>query len=214
MGSSDRTVDVLPSGALRVAETLELRGYPAAMMREFLRQYDPSQWKEAMLQAIRARGQTALIRGVEVERLEETDLSLGLALDYEIESGFSKVTSGLVGRLPMIWETEFLGVEPVEERASPFDVMTPIRFSGRVRLAPPQGYALKHAATEPKAAEAGRFTRWSASLDDQSGGLDLRYEIVRGAGHYPPSQYQLFHEETDQAFRFLRQPIELAPISQ
>jgi len=206
--ATERRIEVSESGGLAVEEEIEFGGYAAAWMRDFLRSNDRTQWKEAIRRAL--AHPVEVVEELDVASLDATELPLSLHLKYAVRDGFSKSSRGLVGRTPMPWEMQLLGIEPAADRISPFEFAFPMRFRGDVRIVGPAGYALLPPAQHGVQRD-GRFTDVAGSIDAEERGLRMRYEIVRQGGGGPADAYVDAHREAQRAFEFLRQPFEVTP---
>jgi tetratricopeptide (TPR) repeat protein len=203
--SSQRSVAVGLDGALAVDERIEFGGYPAAWVRDFLRGTERAAWKEALHRLLAQPGD--VIEEMEVESLEATEKPLRLRMRYAVRDGFSKSSRGWIGRTPMLWETRLLGMDPVSDRSTPFELASPMRFSGDVRLVGPSGRPLLPPG-EREVRRDGRFTTLDGRIGAERDALVLRYEITRLAGEGPPQRYESARAESVRVFDFLRQPIE------
>jgi tetratricopeptide (TPR) repeat protein len=206
--SSERNVTVGLDGSVAVDEQIEFGGYPAAWVRDFLRGTDRAAWKDAVHRALAQTGD--VIEEIEVEAFDATERPLRLRMRYAVRDGFSKSSSGWVGRTPMLWETELLRMDPVSQRSTPFELASPMRFRGSVRLVGPGGRPLVPPG-EREVRHAGRFTALDGRIGEERDALVLHYEITRLAGDGPAHAYESARGETTQVFDFLRQPIETQP---
>lgn len=206
--SSERRVAAGEDGTLRVEEEVELGGYPAAWIRDFLRATDRAGWKDLMRRLLLAASDE--IEAIDVEALEATERPLRLRMTYSVHDGFSKSTRGWIGRTPAVWETWLLGIEQASERKTPFELPTPMRVRGSVRVTGPSGHSLR-APPQPEIARAGRFTELVGGVSAEPDGFRMRYEITRRAGEGAPQGYASVREETTRVFEFLRQPFEAEP---
>jgi len=201
----ERGVTLAADGTAAVEETVTFNGYPAAWVRDFFRNNDRANWKDALRGAVLSND--ALVRSLEVDNLDHAERSFALRASYDLRGAFSRTADGIVGRAPIGWEEELLAVAPAAERSSPFEFDIPFRFETRTRLTPPDGYSLRKRS--PARGELGGEGRVSSSASESGRALELRLDVTRGTVSGPAERYDELSRQSAEVFEVMREPISL-----
>jgi tetratricopeptide (TPR) repeat protein/transglutaminase-like putative cysteine protease len=202
----ERTIRAQAGGGLEVRETAQLFGDAAAVLRDVLRALDRARWNEMMVRLLDADIE---ITALDVRGLEETHAPLEIAIEYAAAGALSDASGRLVGRLPVTFEGMLLRVDRVPDRATPFQLRTPIRIETRVAFTPPAGFTVD-GGSERERDEKSEYAQWTGAVAPSASGFDLTFTFSHGTGRFPAREYAPFETEIREALDFLRRPVELA----
>jgi len=205
--TTHRTAEIMADGSVELVEDLEVQGFVAGWLRDLFRSVEPSNWEEALESWMSMDPTHSVIRKVELQNLHDTRLPLEIHMEYEIRRAFSKLPMGLFGGLPMVWERAMFGVASDDERTAPFEVSTPVRFVGDVRIRVPDGYRVTGLAGRTRS--EGRYSAVTGETQLSSDGFSMTYEIHRTNGMFPASEYPRLRSEAEGVLSFLRHPVQI-----
>lgn len=182
---SKRTLSLLPPNGVRVVEELTLQGYYASGMRGSFSREEP-----------KARFQHAqdLLDDLGSYRLEEFDfinltdpnLPAILRLTYTLPNAIEQRGGVTKLRLPCAWETDYMRVPFIKERATPFRWRVPFTMHSEVNFDPSISLAPESLAAMEKQRES-RFGRWTLKAAGE-----LRFDFTIVPGSYPAADYAEF----------------------
>jgi hypothetical protein len=204
----DRRASLSDDWALGVREEVVFEGHVAASMRSALRSVDRVSWEEILKRRVLGDREKVAVSSIDVEDVDRVGAPLRLSMEYEVENAFTTTSNGILGNLPASWERAFLSVDPVDARASPFEIQEPLRISETVRLSVPSGYSARIVGSGERES-ASPFLEWKAQGESLPDGLVIRFAASRTRGTFPAEQYESYFEDVMQAIGFLDQPIEI-----
>jgi hypothetical protein len=199
--SSHREVRILRGVDAAVKETLTVTGYYAAMLRKFLRAGDATARRTLITGQMNNR--RAQLENLDISNLDQTRQPLTLELTYTVKRQFQDSGTQLLGQLPSLWEHRYLGVEPVDQRTTPFQIAYPLTFHTSVEIEA-AGYAAP--ATKLFAQTVHEtFVAARGSAESLPHGLKIQYDVDLPGGTFPPGQYGAYRDAMDKALRPLEQ---------
>lgn len=203
--TSERTLRVIGESDIEVEETLTLSGYYSAYMRSFLKGSD-SAGRLRQIQDVMAGSAQVLVRSVDAERLDTPNHEVVLKLRYLVKGAFHPLENRIIGRLPAIWEREFLAVDYQENRQTPYQIEYPLTVQTKVMLEPPEGYRIG-SALPAKEQEQTSYSQWNVEIENAPKEMLIRYSNVRPRAQGSPSEYGALAESLGRALDALERSV-------
>ena len=213
--TSKRQVTFVPgsesSGAMnaKVHEQISLNPYASPGMRYFLRQTEPAKRQEAVQGLFSTSGPIRL-QSLTIQNLEDLSQPLVIEMDFLVLDAFHRLGSAgeaetLSGRLPSLWEDQYLDADFVQHRESPFEVSVPLRVESTVHVDLPPNYQLQN-VEQLSGTKKSSFLTWASRSTANERGVDLEYRVRRPAGRFPAEEYSNYYDEMTNAVRVLHLP--------
>lgn len=202
--NSRRELRITNDTDMVVHETLSLSGCNGSALRSYFKGLQPASRRYfADLQVNRQSGE---ITSFKLQNLEDTQAPLVLELDYVLKRQFRLAGNQLVGKLPDVWEQSYAAAEPVEDRATPFELTFPVEVETTVNLATPAGYqepGLESFHQDLRMA----FATSHSEAQKEGRGLKIDYRLQRRAGTFAAAQYGPYRENMVKALEPLEQTV-------
>jgi hypothetical protein len=192
-----------------VQERLSFNPFLAAGMRGFLRSHEAGERRNAIQQLL-SSSQSARLRKVEIENLDELSKPLVVYLEYTLPDAIHSLTaselgSALVGRIPAPWETFFLEAEYAEQRETPFEIASPKLIRSNVEIILPKGYQI---AEVERLNGTGRtpFAAWASKARADGSTVHLEQVVRVPAGSFRAQDYPAYYAGMKQSLSALQSP--------
>ena len=208
--SSQREVRLTNQADVVVHETLSLKGYAAAMLRSYLKTMQPAARRSFFYGQLSR--QAAEITELKIGNLEDTGSPLTVQIDYLLKRQFHVLGNQITGKIPNLWEHYYLSMDPVEHRATPFEIAFPLAFQSTINVATPAGYR----DPDPQIFEQGLsepFTTCKSAAHKQQRGIQIEFNLQRQSGRFAASNYSSFRESVDKALDNLDQEVSFTKAS-
>jgi tetratricopeptide (TPR) repeat protein len=187
---SQREVRVDGKGEGRVRETLTLHGAYASAMRAYLKAHEPARRASELQGDVFSSTAGAVLEGLDIKDLETLERPLVLVLTYRIRNLFQTVGDRLAGRVPAVWERDYLTLPTVKERRTPVHFGNAVAFHSSIRVIAPEGYGPADAGEgEKKGTHPAPWTVTRSVLADR---LEVQFDLARPFGRQPASAYAKF----------------------
>ena len=195
-----RRVRIDRDRGLAVTESLELTGYHAASLRDYLVTLDARrqrQWVQGVLAEV---GRGAHLDAFAAKDVRAAEPPLVLELSYRLPERCSAEGPALRCALPASWEGYYLGVTPVPERRTPFEIEYPLRLTSRTTVEGSPGCSGLELEILPPAAPS-EFLRWTTTHALERGAATLRLEATLATGTFPAARYRDYFRQSERAIR-------------
>lgn len=203
-----RQVRVMNGTDAAIDETVTVEGHHAAFLREMFKTV-PAANRAATLQAELSPYADAMqMQSLQIDNLAERSKPLLFKASYVVPNRFQLNGGTIVGQLPALWERMYLGVQPVPDRRTPFEVEYPLEFGSTIELIVPDEYRAE--IPQPVGAQSSSsFAAWKLQNSPVKGGVKIVYELHLPAGRHPASDYAAYHDELERAVSALGQQVVL-----
>lgn len=182
-----REIKLSDALGLSVREELVFRDLFAAGMRRYLKSIENDRRKETLQSYMNDLRSGIELDKVEVEGLERVEQPVKLSLEYRLKNVFTEVDGVLLGKLPAVWEQDYLKPRQVQKRETPFKILEPMNVESEARLALPADRVL---AQLPKSEKfTGKFHTGEAAYALRDGALEMKFSARLPAGKHPAAEY-------------------------
>jgi tetratricopeptide (TPR) repeat protein len=205
---SSRVVRIEEGGAVTVTETLTVHGAFASTLRAYLKASEPTRRMAALQGDVFSSVPGAVLEALEVDHLGAPERPVGLRMRYRVRGLFRETGGKLVGRLPTVWERDYLALQPVGERRNPVRFTSDILFESVVTLTIPAGFQpVDFGTPESK----GTFPApWSVIRSRAGDKLTVNFRLARPSGRHPASAYTKFVDAIEKGLDALAGTVVLA----
>jgi len=189
-----------------VSETLTLGGLYGGAMRGFLRAIDPGERREAVADIMESYA-TIRLDEFSIDDLEAPEKPLVLHLEYVVEDAFRTADDRWVGALPSIWERDYITVDRVENRRTPFFVAVPTRYRSHVELLLPPDHSPSSIEWMTRK-ESTRYAEWNDRANVEEGVLIFDHELrTPEVGLRPAEEYASYCDSIRRAAEPFEHPL-------
>jgi len=205
-------IEVLQHGFLRetndlaLDETLNLTGVHAAYLREYLLGISPAYRQESLQRDMGLSH--AVMTKCDIASLEDPKQPLQISCSLIFKNQFHSIPRGHVGTLPGGLERFYLTATPVNKRATPFEITTPLRIHFKITFDLPKDYHLIE-KSEPGKKLDPRFITFESQHELQDAKLSLRYQIQLLVGRYKAADYSSYWETMEQVHSLMDYEVNL-----
>jgi hypothetical protein len=197
-------------GRVDVIESMEVTGYYGSSLRSRLKSLEAAKHKDWAQQELAHWLSGSELASFEAREVGDADKPLVLELKYTLPVGCTPEQQSWRCTPGLTWEREYLEVDPVASRRTPFTIEYPLRLSSRTTLEAPAGWAL-----EPAAGAAARsddaFAAWSTQVVRSGGAVVVTFEATLKRGEFPAERYAAFRGLLDSALRSIRSAVRADP---
>ncbi len=184
----DRTYHI-EGRTLFVKETLQLQGYFAGFMRNFLKRknMDAQQaWGQSTIQSYYPSGKLETFR---VDGLADNNEPIKLEFEYSVLRKVHSIKEGLIVNTGGIWEPYYLFSEDVKNRQTKFEVDFPFRFTSNNTFEIPDGFAIK-ALPKTFSPRPTAFGVLETTSDKTEKRVQFQVRLEAKKGIFPKDQYR------------------------
>jgi hypothetical protein len=195
-----------------VRETVTFNPNLAAAIRGMLKSVEAGK-RQGVLQEVLSSNDKIRVRKLTLDRLEETDQSLGVSLDYVMLDAFHSVvskteTGTLVGRIPAPWEDLLLQPDYVENRQTPFEVKMPVLTTATVELSLPPGYQVADLERLNGSSQT-LFAAWVSRAAQNGSNVTIQLSVRLPAGRHAAAEYDNYYSSVKDSLAVFQSPITL-----
>ena len=177
-----------------VQELVTLEANLAAHMRNWLAGMESSQRRDGIQGLLRGIDARVTLERLEVMGLDENEAPVKLDMTYFVHDSLEVFGRQRVGRLPALWETDYLAPAPVTERRSPFRILMPYVVHSRCQFAPGEAGTLTTEAV-PRLEGDDAFCKWTRRIETkEDGSLRLEFEGRTRRGAHGATEYNAFRK--------------------
>jgi tetratricopeptide (TPR) repeat protein len=192
-----RDVRISNEGTLTVDEKVELGGYYAASLREYLVTLEAARRKEWAQRVLAATEPATVLRTLKMIQLDDPDRPLGLHLSYDLSQHCRKEGRTLRCGTPAPWETRYLEVEPVSDRRTPFEIRYPLRVRAQTTVHP-SGRGSLEAGPSASGGQSD-LAAWSLTPAENGSSVTLEFDCYEHEGKHPARRYAEYAETLSRA---------------
>lgn len=177
---------------LSIKETLQLEGYHAVFMRNFLKSKNREarrKWGQATLSSYYP---SAELDRFAINGIKGNNEPLTVELDYSISRNIHALKDGLVVNTGGIWEPYYLYVEPVNNRQTKFEVEFPFSFASQNTFKIPDGFAIEK-LPKPRLASKTDFGTYETKCRQDGERIQLNLKLSAKDGIFPKGRYQAYY---------------------
>ncbi|MEM1445658.1 MAG: DUF3857 domain-containing protein [Planctomycetota bacterium] len=208
---SQRRVMLQPDGELRIEQRLVFDGFIKQGMRGFLvglaEQERPRRFESIMREHVPVQ-----LDHLHVSDLSDLEAPLTIEIAYRMPDAFSRDGDAWVGRLPGVWEHDYLEPTRVLNRKQPMQIRHDTVVSSEIEFIAPPGYRMASAWLPVSGDNAHTSWRFAPIETTDENRTEVTIEIARKSGEHPASAYAEFESTMRQALRPLSRPIRVVPI--
>jgi tetratricopeptide (TPR) repeat protein len=175
-----KNIQIINSKEMKVHETVEIVGYSASFMRDYLKSFETSKQKEWAHRFISYYLDSYDLQDVQIKNLYDNEKPLLLEFDYNVTEQFET---------PNVWEAYYLETSAVKERKTPFRIIHPFILDSTCTIKAPDGFRLDIKGGYKPQKQQSSFAQWESQFKPASQELlfHLRFTVI--PGEYDPDQY-------------------------
>ena len=194
----ERRVSCRSDGSLEVEETISLTGNLAAYMRNWLKGIGEAERVQRLEGLLRKLDAKLELSSVELPGLDDIDGAMRLVMAYQIRGALERADNRLVGRLPALWERDYLLPERLARRVGPFEVELPICTRSTVVVSANNGLVIE-TSEAAQADDADDFRRFERTIRSVQNALEMEHRCDQSKGHHEPGRYPDFVDSMQRA---------------
>lgn len=183
----------LKEKALIIKEELELNGFHAAFMRNFLKRKslkDRQAWGQATVHSYFPSGK---LEDLSIIDLNHNSKPLKIALNYSVLRKIYTLREGFMVNTGGVWESYYLLSEPVKNRQTGFEVKYPFRFVSQNVFHIPKGTVLNENSGS-QASSKSDFGSYGVTFQQKEKRAEFRVAVDVKKGKFDKSQYQSYYQ--------------------
>lgn len=178
---------------LHINEALEMTGYYAAYMRNFLKRKNKdghNAWGQETVQSYYPSGK---LEKIDIINLRENDKPVTVHFFYSVTGRVHAVEKKLVVNTAGIWESYYLFSEPVKSRKTKFQIRLPFIFTSHNVINVPQGFSMSKYPENilPSKTDFGVF---DIKFNPDKNKLDYQLKLTAEEGVFPNDKYQEYYQ--------------------
>ncbi len=201
--TSERSVTISGNGDAAIVEKVELAGYYGSYMRSYLERFEASERTNEMHLMLSRSGSAVNITECTIYNMEDAEKPLVITLAYAIGGHFHVVDKQIIGKVPALWEQEYLDFGKSPQRKTPFTLAFPFGMKSSVKINMPPGYVLDK-FTDATQKVDNKFLAWNATPVRSGQSTLLTYSFKVKTGTFRAAEYAEFTRLLDEALAAVR----------
>ncbi len=190
---------------IRVHETVEFIGYSASNYRGFFKSNDQKNQVAWIHRLLASSIASCDLKDLKVKNLHDNSKPLVLDYLYSFDGEDRDGSGPLTAENPHTWESEYLSLQPVKDRATPFSRRVPLSLESTTVFTRGPGVDLEIpelGSLKPKE-ETAPYASWKLDAQQKNSGVTLHFRFQLKNGQFPAKQYTQFYEMLNRAEKWI-----------